>query len=234
MSNITQIPLPAGQAMLDEETEREMYLLYRNYFRDGEENRTWNLWTDISWDAPIPTGDLIAQVWAAYAEAAFLPDYAANALRILRSSRGRAWFVTRWSYEEGKRLLGLSEWLQKAGQVPDADLRDATDTLLQEQRFLPYYEEPLYVMLDMMLWEKRHRKQRLSLMAQAKEEEQTALVQLLDFLERDDKAQQDFLKACLRTINKRYKNALENAFTRIAEANESNLPVLWLCEELGL
>jgi hypothetical protein len=220
--------------MLDATTERELYALYRAYFRDGEQNRTWNLWNDIDWDAPAPTGDLIAQVWAAYAEAAFLPDYAANALRILRGSRGRAWFVTRWSYEEGKRLLGLSEWLQKAGEIPDADLRDATDTLLGGQRFLPYYEEPLYVMLDMMLWEQRHRTQRLSLIAQATQEKQAPLLQLLDFLERDDSAQQQFLKTSLTIIAKNYKADIEHALAQIAESSDSNAPVEWLRGELEL
>jgi hypothetical protein len=236
MSNITtnDIQENPGLAMLDAATERELYALYRNYFRDGEQNRTWNLWNDIAWDAPTPTGDLIAQVWAAYAEAAFLPDYAANALRILRGSRGRAWFVTRWSYEEGKRLLGLSEWLQKAGEIPDADLRDATDTLLDGQRFLPYYEEPLYVMLDMMLWEQRHRTQRLSLMEQARAEKQAPLLQLLDFLERDDAAQQEFLKSSLRIIAKNYRADMENALAQIAESHEANAPLDWLRSELGL
>ena len=105
---------PASSAMrLDRETERELYALYKDYCRTAEEEGRDALWRD-----PIPTEGiggatpaLAEAALAAYRQDVYLPDYGAATLRRLRASRGRAWFWTRWSYEESRQLLALHEWL---------------------------------------------------------------------------------------------------------------------------
>jgi hypothetical protein len=227
--------LPPALAMLDPDTERAIYILYRDYFRAAEDDRRWNVWTEVDWEAstPTPSDALLQSTWTVYKEAAYLPDYTNAALKVLRSSRGRTWFVTRWSYEESKRLIGLTEWFQKAVGIPDADLRDATEDLLMAQRHAPFEAEPLFVLADMLLWERHQIAQTEALEAQAQAEGQVALATLCTYLRQDDTAQQAFLAATLRLIRATYPDAVRDALQRVSEAHESPEALRWLREQVG-
>jgi len=189
-------------AMLDPDSERRMYAAYRAFFRDAE-TRQWNLWTDIPWDEPTPSApssDLITEIESLYRDLLFLPDYACGMLTLLRSSRGRAWFTTRWSYEEGKHLLVLHEWLVRRAGRDDAHLKEWTEALLEAHRWTPPGDHVADLMADALAWEigEGDRMGRIRDLATA--EGDIALVRACDHVAADDAAHRGFLEESLRII----------------------------------
>jgi acyl-[acyl-carrier-protein] desaturase len=54
----------------------------------------------------------------------FLPDYITKFLEVNKNSRGRAWFLANWGYEELKHSLALADWLLRSGQRSDEQMAD--------------------------------------------------------------------------------------------------------------
>lgn len=212
----------SAAARLDRPAEDPLYRLYRSYFQTAEETRRWNLWEDIPWDQvrTDPPSELVEAVLAVYREDVFLPDYSARALHVLRSSRGRAWFLTRWSYEEGKHLLALTEWLIKSGARTDAELKQLSNGLLAQYTWEPPFNDGAAVFADSLLWELRELEQGRALRLQAQKAEDPALVAVLDYILADEEAHLDFFRAALSIIAREQKEAVEDAVRRIAEVQE--------------
>jgi acyl-[acyl-carrier-protein] desaturase len=212
----------SATAMLDTETERRLYNLYRQSFRESEETRNWNLWTDIPWDAvtTTPSPELVDAVFAAFREDLFLPDYSAKSLHILRASRGRAWFWTRWSYEEGKHLLTWIEWLTRSGAYADDYLRQYADDRLAAYRWEPPLGDAAGIFWDTLLWEERELNRVDHLLEWANTAGDTALSIALGLIRADEAAHFAFLKEALRIIGESYPERILTAAEKVATANE--------------
>lgn len=213
----------SAAAMLDKETERTLYVLYKEHFKTADAERHWNPWGSVEWTAesPAPSTALVEATLALWRDATLLPDYAALNQSLLRASRGRAWFWTHWSYEESKHLVALQEWLTRKGGWSEADLAAAAEELLAHYRWEPPCDEATCVCVDALLYE-LHQLERLEALAtQATAEGQTALAQLAGFLIADDQAQRDYLAEALRVIGKRYPERLHEALETVATSHEA-------------
>lgn len=214
-------PMSAA-ARLDRLTEEALYTLYRAYFKTAEDERRWNVWEDIPWDAVkvSPSPELIAAVMAIYREDLFLPDFSAKSLHILRSSRGRAWFITRWSYEESKHLIALTDWLVRAGVFTDDELKQYADDLLTRHQWEPPFNDGTAVLWDALLWETREIERYRHLMAQAKDADDAALVSVIEHLLADEQAHRGFFRDSIRIIAERHRENVAEAAQRVAGAQE--------------
>jgi acyl-[acyl-carrier-protein] desaturase len=214
---------PESSAMrLDRPTEDRLYKLYRNYFTDAERNRNWNPWTAIPWDEVKsgPSPELVAAALEAYREDLFMPDYSARALHLMRASRGRAWFITRWSYEEGKHLLALHEWLLRSGAFTDEQLKELAERLLTAYRWEPPFTDAPAVFVDSLLWELREIERAAALKRLAGAAGDTALVRTLELIQIDEAAQKDFFVAALGIIAETYPDVVRDAIRRVTDALE--------------
>ena len=208
-------------ARLDTATENRLYALYRDYFHKAEETRNWNLWDIIPWDSVLtePPTSLTDAVLTVYRDGVLLPDFSARALHILRSSRGRAWFLTRWSYEEVKCHLALREWLIRAG-VDDNDLKTLSDEIMTAFRWQPPQDKPLTVMADALLWELRQIEQTRSLFQEAKAAGDGALTDVATRILTDHEMHRDFFRAALVIIAESYASDVQEAIRQVSADQE--------------
>ncbi len=213
----------SASARLDPATEERLYRLFREFFQKAEETRRWNLWSDVPWDAIAtdPPRELSEAVLTAFREDSFLPDYSAHALHYLRASRGRAWFLTRWAYEEGKHLLALGEWLTKSGSISGDDLRELSNGLLATYTWQPEDRDNLFVWADALLWEMHEIDRFRALKQSAETAGDSALVELASRILTDEEAHRDFFRLSLAIIAERYGERVEAAIKEAAQAHES-------------
>ncbi|MGC4044948.1 MAG: hypothetical protein QM758_14245 [Armatimonas sp.] len=207
---------------LDPATERELYQLYRTYFRVAEsEHGRDSLWRtlDSTLPGPKPSEELAAAALAGYRQDLYLPDYNTAALIRLRGSRGRAWFWTRWSYEESRHLLGMHEWLIAREVATQEELDQLNDDLLATERWTPASDDAIYLFIDALLWELSEIERANALLAQAHEDE--ALILLLEGILADERAQRDYLTDALRIIQRNYPDRVAAAISLAATEYET-------------
>lgn len=206
-------------AMLDRATEDTLYARFRDFFLTAEEGRRWNLWQDVPWEAvnPAVSADLIEAALAAYGAEAFLPDQCGKTLHMLRSSRGRAWFVTRWSYEEGKHLIALGEWLVRSGQRTDEQVKEYADALLGETEWQPAIPEPVPLMVETLLREYDEAERYHELRAHAEREKDGALVTICGQLLSDEGNHAAFFRDALLIIAERSPALVADGARRILD-----------------
>ncbi|GAB4457851.1 MAG: hypothetical protein OHK0029_18210 [Armatimonadaceae bacterium] len=206
-------------ARLDPDTENELSALFRKFFEVSEDERNWNLWNVIPWDqeSSDPSPELRTGVMTAYKEHLFLPDYSAEALRYLRASRGRAWFLTRWSYDEGKHLLALGEWLIRSGTLTEEELKALGDGLLSQYQWEPPFTDATSLFLDALLWEEREIRQAEDLHQKAQQAGAVALESIMAHFLRDEQAHRDFFRGALQIIAMRNGEKVDEACIRVAE-----------------
>jgi acyl-[acyl-carrier-protein] desaturase len=219
------------------DTERQLYRLYQSFFRQAEDERHWNVWQDIPWDqapATAPSDALCEMALSQYRDALMLPDYAAVTLQILRSSRGRAWFVTRWSYDEGRHLLGLHEWLLRRAGVADADLKALAETQLSEYRWAPPFEDAEAVMVDALVWELTELEQLAGLRERAVAEGDMPLLRLIELVLADEAAHREFFREALALLAREDPEGIRDAVVRVAHSHESERLEADLVQYLGL
>jgi acyl-[acyl-carrier-protein] desaturase len=210
-------------AMLDRATEDALYARFRAFFLAAEEERRWNLWEDVPWDRanPAASDDLAGAVVAAMDRELHLPEASAKILYTLRSSRGRAWFVTRWSYEEGKHLLVLGEWLVRSGKRSDQDLREHADRLLAGRDWQLAAGDPPGVMAQALLWELEEIERHRALRARAEAEGDGALVFVADKILADEHVHREFLRDALGIMARSAPEAVAQSARRVAAAPEA-------------
>jgi acyl-[acyl-carrier-protein] desaturase len=123
------------------ETRKRIYKLYRDYFDMAEKKRRWNLRRDIPWDQ-VNTSDIppvVADVVETFCTTElYLPDYLAKQLPQVRASRGRAWMLASWGYEESKHSLALGDWLLKSGHRTEEQMQDLEDHVAGNEWCLRY------------------------------------------------------------------------------------------------
>lgn len=212
----------SAAAMLDKETERELYILYKDHFVRADAERLWNPWSSLDWsvEIPAPSPALVDGVLSFWRDATLLPDYAALNQNLLRASRGRAWFWTHWSYEESKHLIALQEWLTRRGGWEDTALAAAAEELLSQYRWEPPCNEATCVCVDALLYELSQIERLEALATQAHAEGEALLSQLVAFMLSDNQAQRDYLIQALQIIGQRYPERLSQALQEVASSHK--------------
>ncbi len=206
-------PFNPAAARLDNETEAELYALYRAYFADAEA-RQWNVWDTIPWETNYPTepSDALTQaVLACYGAELFLPDYMTTLLMHTRSSRGRTWYVTHWCYEEGKHLLALGEWLTRRGLFTNEELQIQNAEVLGMSRWKPASIDAIALFADAILYETQEEERYRQLRDIAKAENDMALVTLCEHILNDEDTQKSFFAQSLSIISKRHADKVSAA-----------------------
>lgn len=223
-------------AMMGPAIEGALYDHFTAFFRQAEENRRWDLWNDVPWDAANPnlSDDLTEAVEAAYAEELFLPDWSAQLIRLLRGSRGRAWFLTRWSYEEGKHLLALREWLLRSGKRDDEVLKGFSDRLLSEGQWRLPHREPITAMVQALVREHAEIERYRALLACTEAEGDAALAAVLRQFLRDEQAHQAFFRDALLLIREHDAAGVTEAVERVATQRSAQRFVPALRDELAV
>jgi acyl-[acyl-carrier-protein] desaturase len=117
-----------------------LYRMFRDFFARAERKRRWSLEDDIPWGQVNRDVDpaVAAVVESFCAVELYLPDYVAQALPMVRSNQGWAWFHVNWGYEESKHSLALGDWLTRSGARTEQQMAD-----LQGQVFANAWELPL-------------------------------------------------------------------------------------------
>lgn len=218
-------------AMLDRATEDALFAHFTDFFRRSEQDRHWNLWSDIPWESVNPSAseDLTTAVETAYAREIFLPDYSAKLIRMLRSSRGRAWFLTRWSYEESKHFLALAEWLVRAGKRTDAQMQRFTESLLARYEWKLWFSDPLSAMLQAIVRELAEIARYESLADAAVAESDAALTAVTRQILSDENEHLAFFQQAVTIIQNAVPDAVTDAVRRIvaAHSDEKHAPALF-------
>lgn len=201
-------------AQLDRETENELYALYRAYFSTADDTRLWNVWNDIPWtegaDAD-PSDELMKAALACYGAELFIPEYMVVLLKHTRSSRARTWYVTHWSYEEGKHLLALGEWLTKRGLFTDEELQNHGSDVISDVRWEPASIDAIALYADAVIYETQEiaRYQKLRTLAEAGKD--PALVAVCDNILKDETAQKAYFLEALKIIAQRHEEKVAEA-----------------------
>jgi len=117
----------------------KIYNLYREFFDQAEKRRRWSLAKDIPWEqCNANINPAVANVVESFcAVELYLPDYMAKILPLIRASRGRAWFLANWGYEESKHSLALGDWLLRSGLRSEEQMVDLENKVFNNEWNLP-------------------------------------------------------------------------------------------------
>ncbi len=117
-----------------------MYRLFRDFFDRAEEKRRWSLRDDVPWEqCSRSLNPALADIVETFcAVELYLPDYLAKLIGQVRASRGRAWFLANWGYEEAKHSMALEDWLLRSGQRTDEKMEDMHREVFSHEWQLPH------------------------------------------------------------------------------------------------
>ncbi len=172
---------------------------YMRFFEIAEGRRRWNLFTDIPWnevnrEASENLGDFVEQFCGVEL---YLPDYTSKITQMIRKSRGRAWFMANWGYEESKHSLSLESWLVRSGKRTQEGVEDFSDVIFENEWDLPF-SEPRQIMIYGMVQELATHVNYKRLRDMATAEGDNALATLLRFIAIDEMAHFSFYRDIVR------------------------------------
>jgi len=183
------------QARMDEFFYRELL----KYLKLAEEKRRWNVFKDIPWSEANPdTSDTLAACVETFcAVEMYLPDFTSSLLRMIRRSRGRAWFHVNWGYEESKHSMALEAWLLASGHRTEDQRKVFEQELLDAEWELPFdhpREMICYTMIQELatFWNYRN------LEKMATREKDWALVTALRVISVDERVHYNFYKNAVK------------------------------------
>lgn len=118
----------------------ELYRLFREYFALAERKRRWSIDDDVPWDrCNRSLNPAVADVVQTFCcVELYLPDYLQKLLSQVRATRGRAWFLANWGYEEAKHSMALEDWLLKARMRTDEQIADMHTEVFSHEWQLPH------------------------------------------------------------------------------------------------
>jgi acyl-[acyl-carrier-protein] desaturase len=114
--------------------------LFRDYFDLAERRRRWNINDDVPWNqCNRSLNPAVADVVQTFcAVELYLPDYLSKLIPQVRATRGRAWMLANWGYEECKHSMVLEDWLLKAGMRSEEQIADMHQEVFSHEWNLPY------------------------------------------------------------------------------------------------
>ena len=208
------------------ELEAKLWLLYRDYFDLAEKKRRWRIREDIPWDQCNPgLNPAIADVVESFcAVEMYLPDYTSKMFRLVRHSKGRAWFYANWGYEESKHSLALSDWLLRSRHRTDEQMADLDKKVFAREWNLPQ-DSPLGMLAYAMVQEHatfvNYRNLRQRVQAQGGD---PALETILKFVTIDEAAHYGIFKQFFELFLEQDREAALNALRPIL--NRFQMPAI--------
>ena len=128
--------------MIEKDTRRasRLYQMYATFFDKAERERRWNPYQDVPWDKinKDVSDDLAMCAETFLCVEAYLPDYVAGGLNVVRPSFGQLWFSANWGYEESKHTIALMEYLLRSGKRTEEQIFDLYDRLFKNKWSLPF------------------------------------------------------------------------------------------------
>ena len=120
--------------------EERLYKEYLTFFEKAERERRWNVFEDIPWDrvnkdAPEEIA-LCAETF--FSVEAYLPDYVAQGINVVRPYFGNTWFQANWGYEESKHSLVLGEYLMRSGKRTPEQMFDLHNRIYSKRWQMPF------------------------------------------------------------------------------------------------
>jgi len=118
-----------------------VYRLYLDFLETAETKRRWSIFGDIPWgklDSSKATEAEAQRVEIFCTEELYVPDYTSNALELVRSGFGPAWFQTCWAYEESKHGLVFREYLTRSDLRTEAEFATLQEGVIARPWSLPF------------------------------------------------------------------------------------------------
>lgn len=169
------------------------------YLKLAEEKRRWNVFKDIPWSEANPdSSDTLAHCVETFcAVEMYLPDFTAKLLRMIRRSRGRAWFHINWGYEESKHSMALEAWLLASGHRSEEQRKAFENELLEAEWELPF-DHPRQMMCYTMIQELATFWNYRNLEKMATQEKDWALVTALRVISVDERVHYNFYRNAVK------------------------------------
>lgn len=214
---------PEDPVLLD-----KLYRLFRDYFRRAEKKRRWSVDFDIPWNQTNASlNPAIADVVETFCcVELYLPDYLSKLIHQVRASRGRAWFLANWGYEESKHSMALADWLLKSGQRSDEQMADIEARVFQQEWDLPHDSAlgmVCYTMMQELATWVNYRNLRQVVKDSGGD---PALEHLLDLVSIDERAHFDFFTRIVRLYLDHDREATIEQLRRVS--NSFKMPALQL------
>ncbi|MBI1831574.1 MAG: acyl-ACP desaturase [Planctomycetes bacterium] len=212
---------------LPKELETALWRLFRDFFRKAEKKRRWSLDEDIPWDQCNRNLDpAIADIVESFcAVELFLPDYIPKFLGLNRTSRGRAWFLANWGYEELKHSMALGDWLLRSGQRSDEQMFDLERQVQAREWHLPMDSGTgmiVYAMTQELATWLNYRNLRRRVQEKGGD---PALEQLLMFIAVDERAHHSFFLECVQLFLQYDRKATLDQMRRVMD--HFNMPAIY-------
>jgi acyl-[acyl-carrier-protein] desaturase len=136
------------------QTQGRIWQAFRDYYENAERKRRWNVRDSIPWDQCNPGMDpVVADVVQTFCMVElFLPDYLRKQLPQVRDSKGRAWMLANWGYEESKHSMALNDWMLKGGHRTENQLQETENSVFEKEWGLRYHD-PLASIIYTMVQE---------------------------------------------------------------------------------
>jgi acyl-[acyl-carrier-protein] desaturase len=197
--------------MLGHEGERDpvdtrlalkLYEEYKTFFAHAERHRRWNVFDDIPWDQvrkDVPE-ELAVVAETFMAVEAYLPDYVAGGLAVVRPYMGSLWFQTNWGYEESKHALSLQEYLLRSGARTDEQMVDLQNKLWAGKRWTPLFKSGRQMTIYGSIQEQATFVFYVRQRERAKELGHDALAHIFDLIARDEVAHTKFYQGVVKVL----------------------------------
>jgi acyl-[acyl-carrier-protein] desaturase len=120
--------------------EERLYKEYLVFFEKAERERRWNVFEDIPWDRVNKDApeEIALCAEAFFSGEAYLPDYVAQGINVVRPYFGNAWFQANWGYEESKHSLALGEYLMRSGKRTPEQMFDLHNRIFDKRWTMPF------------------------------------------------------------------------------------------------
>ncbi len=120
----------------------QIYRIYLDFLETAETKRRWTIFNDIPWEKlkkASKAAAFAAQAIELYcAEEMYMPDYSAEAFKLVRSNFSAAWFEARWAFEESKHGLVFREYLTRSGLLSEAEFASFETLIFQSTWRMPF------------------------------------------------------------------------------------------------
>src|SRR5581483_499637 len=212
---------------MPQELESALWRLFRDFFARAERKRRWSVAEDIPWAQCNRSLDpAIADVVESFcAVELFLPDYITKFLGLNRASRGRAWFLANWGYEELKHSLALGDWLLRSGHRSEEQMADLEGQVMSREWTLPQDSASgmiVYAMTQELATWLNYRNLRRRVREKGGD---PALEQLLMFIAVDERAHHTFFSDCVQLFLKHDRTKTLEQMRRVL--NYFNMPAIY-------
>jgi len=209
------------------ELESSLWRLFRDFFTRAERKRRWSLVEDIPWAQCNRNLDpAIADVVESFcAVELFLPDYVTKFLGVNRASKGRAWFLANWGYEELKHSMALGDWLLRSGHRSEEQMADLESQVAEREWNLPQDSASgmiIYAMTQELATWLNYRNLRRRVQEKGGD---PALEQLLMFIAVDERSHHTFFRDCVELFLKYDRKTTLEQLGRVL--NHFNMPAIY-------